>query len=92
MSYELAERAAASFIKSIDWDKVIKKINWERIARFIENNPKEITAISLGTIFGVSHVCETHIKQNTSISVQKEAISQGKSVTQYPDGTVVIAP
>lgn len=92
MTNEVVTRGGATILSSIDWNKIIEKINWERIAKFIEKNPKEFTVISLGTLLGVSHVCETHIKQNASITLQKEAISQGKSVTQHPDGTICIAP
>ena len=92
MTNEVITRGGATILSSIDWNKIIEQINWERIAKFIEKNPKEFAVISLGAMFGVSHVCETHIKQNASVSIQKEAISQGKSVSYHPDGTIYITP
>lgn len=73
---------------------LIKNVKWDRVAAFADKNPKEFATMSISAIIGASCVCVTFIKQNTPKIFQKElvnnAISEGKTVTIHPDGTLCI--
>lgn len=74
---------------------LMENIKWDKVATFADKNPREFAAMSIGAIAGASCVCVTCIKQYAPKIFQKElvnnAISEGKTVTIHPDGTLCIA-